>query len=70
MTKMNQSTELSRVSVHTHPLLGVPPSSTTREAEDFQKQVAEEIAKMRGNERAQDMLQDFDDGDLEHETNQ
>jgi hypothetical protein len=68
MTKMNQSTELSRVSVHIHPFLGVPPSSTTREAEDFQKQVAEEIAKMRGNERAQDMLQDFDDGDLEHET--
>lgn len=65
MTKINHSNELSRASAHIYPFLGVPPSSTSREAEDFQKKVAEEIAKMRGNELARDLLQDFDDAHLE-----
>ncbi|MBL8073928.1 MAG: hypothetical protein JNL29_06145 [Nitrospira sp.] len=67
MSKMNHFHGVPRPSVRTYPFLGLPPSNRSREAEDFQKQVAEEIAKMRGNERARDMLQDFDDANLEHE---
>jgi hypothetical protein len=68
MSKMNHSNGVSRSSGQTYPFLGVPPSSIFREAEDFHKKVASEIAKMRGNERARDMLQDFDDANREHET--
>lgn len=68
MSKMNHSDGISRPSVQTYPFLAVPPSSASREAEDFQKKVSAEIAKMRGNERVRDLLQDCDDADLEHET--
>lgn len=68
MATMNNSKGVLRPSLHTYTFLGVSPSSTSREAEDFQEKVSAEIAKMRGNERARDMLQDFDDANLEHET--
>ena len=68
MATMNNSKWVLRPSLHTYTCLGVSPSSTSREAEDCQKKVSAEIAKMRGNERARDMLQDFDDANLEHET--
>ena len=68
MSKMNHSNGVSRSSGQTYPFLGVPPSSIFREAEDFHKKVASEIVKMRGHERARDLLQDFDDANREHET--
>ena len=67
MATMNNSKQVLRPSLHTYTFLGVSSSSTSREAQDFQKKVSAEIAKMRGNERARDMLQDFDDANLEHE---
>ncbi len=67
MATMNNSKGVLRPSLHTYTFLGVSSSSTSREAQDFQKKVSAEIAKMRGNERARDMLQDFDDANLEHE---
>lgn len=65
MTEINHSNELSRGSLHAHSRLGALPSSTSREVEDFREQVAQEIAKMRGNERVRDMLHDFDDVPLQ-----
>ena len=65
MSKMNHSNGVSRPSGQTSPFLGV---CAFLEAEDFQKKVSAEIVKMRGNERARDMLQDFDDVNREHET--
>lgn len=65
MSKMNYSNEISCPSGQTSQFLG---ACAFREAEDFQKKVSAEIVKMRGNERARDMLQDFDDANREHET--
>lgn len=63
MTEMNDSKGFSGASVQKYPFLKVPPSDTSREAEDFQNKVAEEIAKMRSNELAVDRSQDCDDVD-------
>ncbi|MGZ8385418.1 MAG: hypothetical protein ACXWWI_05580 [Nitrospira sp.] len=41
------------------------PSNTSRQAEDFQKKVAEEIAQMLRNELTVDAPKDFGDVDLQ-----
>lgn len=65
MAKANYPNGLSRTSEHNYSFFGVSPSNTSRQAEDFQKKVAEEIAQMLGNELAVDAPKDFDDVDLQ-----
>lgn len=65
MAKVNYSDRLSRTSVHQYPFRGVSPSNTSRQTEDFQKKVAEEVAQMGRNELAVGVSKDFDDVDLQ-----
>jgi hypothetical protein len=61
MTEVKHSNRLSRTNVRKYPFVGVSPSNTSRQADDFQKKVAEEIAQMRRNELMVDAPKDFDE---------
>ncbi|MBX3332067.1 MAG: hypothetical protein KF722_16805 [Nitrospira sp.] len=65
MAKVNYSDGLSRTNVLKYPFRGVSPSNTSRQTEDFQKKVAEEVAQMGRNELAVDVSKDFDGVDLQ-----
>lgn len=64
MTKVNYSNMLP-TSLDKYPFLEVSPSNTSRQAEDFQKKVAEEIVQMLRNELTVDAPKDFGDVDLQ-----
>jgi hypothetical protein len=64
MTKVKHSNRLLRTNVRKYPF-GVSPSDTSRRAEDFQKNVAEDIAQMRRNELVVDAPNHFDNVDLQ-----
>ncbi len=68
MAKMNYYNGVSGLSVPKYDVFERPSSGRANRGEDFQKQVAAEIAKMRRNELARDRLQDFDEVDLHDET--
>lgn len=55
MSKVNDSDGLLSTSIDKYPFLGVSPSDTSRQADDFEKRVAEEIEIMLGNELAVDV---------------
>lgn len=64
MAKVNRPNRPSRTSIHEYPFLAGALSDGSREAEDFQKEVAEKIAEMCRNEFAVDGSQDVDKVDL------
>lgn len=66
MTNANYPNAVSHTSEHDHSFLGVSPSNMSRQAGDFQKKVADEIAQMLGNEFAVDAPQDFGDVGLQN----
>jgi hypothetical protein len=64
MARINYPNGLSRTSEHNSFFEASTPN-TSRQTEDFQKKVAEEIAQMRRHELAVDGPKDFDDVDLQ-----
>lgn len=64
MTKVNYPNGVSRTSEHKYSPFGASTSNSYRQAEDLQKEVAEEIAPMRRNELAVNGSKDFDDVEL------
>jgi hypothetical protein len=65
MENVNYPNGVLRTSEHQYSFLGVSPSNTPRQAEDFQMKVAEEIPQMRCNEFEPDVSKDFDEMDLQ-----
>lgn len=68
MGKMIYYNGVSGLSVPKSDVFERSSSGRSNGGEDFQKQVATEIAKIRRNEFARDRLEDFDEVDLHDET--